>query len=139
MVLSNTSKSIRKFSLLKRYTNLSNRFETSDGTQAEATGYVKGGSGKDDGAQEIKGGFHYVGDDGKTYAIQYIANEDGFQPIGDHIPTPPPIPEYILRSLEYNAKHSQQDESPVYQPQYNKQPKYAASSSNYNRNRYTKK
>lgn len=51
----------------------------------------------------MSGSFSYIGDDGQTYSISYTADENGYHPVGDHLPTPPPIPEAILKSLELTA------------------------------------
>ncbi|KPJ17570.1 Cuticle protein 2 [Papilio machaon] len=53
---------------------------------------------------QAEGAFSYVGDDGHVYTVQYVADEHGFRAQGAHLPTPPPIPEAILKSLEQNAK-----------------------------------
>ncbi|BES92883.1 Cuticular protein [Nesidiocoris tenuis] len=76
-------------------------FEGGDGTRAEQTGQLK--SIGQDAGEVSQGSYSYVGDDGKTYSLTYTADETGYHPAGDHLPQPPPIPEAILRSLEYLA------------------------------------
>ncbi|CAG7731187.1 unnamed protein product, partial [Allacma fusca] len=41
--------------------------------------------------------------DGTRINLQYTADENGFHPVGDHLPTPPPTPEAILESLRVIA------------------------------------
>uniref|UniRef100_A0A182IQN8 Uncharacterized protein n=1 Tax=Anopheles atroparvus TaxID=41427 RepID=A0A182IQN8_ANOAO len=50
-----------------------------------------------------QGQYTYQGDDGKTYTVTYIADENGYRPIGDHLPTPPPVPPPIARALAHLA------------------------------------
>lgn len=76
-------------------------YETGNGIQAQEEGYLKDDGAE--GAQQAQGSFSYTGDDGQQYSIQYTADENGFQPQGAHLPTPPPIPEEILKALEQNA------------------------------------
>ncbi|KAJ0174317.1 hypothetical protein K1T71_010463 [Dendrolimus kikuchii] len=78
-------------------------FETSDGTQVEQEGHVVPGPVPEEGTLKVQGSYSYVGDDGQTYAIRYTADETGYHPEGSHLPTPPPIPEEILRSLQLTA------------------------------------
>ncbi|KAJ8931381.1 hypothetical protein NQ314_015712 [Rhamnusium bicolor] len=54
-----------------------------------------------DGTQ-ARGGFSYTAPDGQQIEIQYSADENGFQPQGAHLPTPPPIPEEIQKAIEQN-------------------------------------
>ncbi|XP_068620337.1 cuticle protein 3-like [Battus philenor] len=72
-------------------------YETENGIQAEEAGREANGI-------QAQGAYSYVGDDGQVYSVRYTADVNGFQPQGAHLPTPPPIPEAIARSLQENAK-----------------------------------
>lgn len=48
----------------------------------------------------VSGSFSYTGPDGVQYSVRYTADENGFHPEGDHLPTPPPIPPEIQRGVE---------------------------------------
>lgn len=74
-------------------------FETENGIVAEEKGALKD-VGAEEPALQVEGQFKYPGDDGDIQ-LTYIANENGYQPQGAHLPTPPPIPEAIQRALEY--------------------------------------
>ncbi|XP_069674210.1 endocuticle structural glycoprotein SgAbd-2-like [Periplaneta americana] len=103
----------------------SNSFETSDGVKVEQSGYIKPGTaprsgvaatgdGSDDGAgdiQVIQGSFSYTAPDGTPINLKYVADETGFHPEGSHLPTPPPIPEAIQRSLSVLPDTSSSDSS----------------------------
>lgn len=75
-------------------------FETDNGIQVEESGV---------GGQSVQGSAKWTDNDGNHFELSYIADENGYQPVGAHIPTPPPIPDYILRSIAYNAAHPQVD------------------------------
>ncbi|CAH0724192.1 unnamed protein product, partial [Brenthis ino] len=78
-------------------------YETSDGTKAEQNGRVLPGAAPEEGSLQVSGSYSYISDDGQTYSISYTADENGYHPVGDHLPTPPPIPEAILKSLQLTA------------------------------------
>ncbi|GAB0093177.1 endocuticle structural glycoprotein SgAbd-2 [Sergentomyia squamirostris] len=77
-------------------------YETGNGIQAEETGFLKN-AGTEQEAQVAQGEYSYTAPDGTVIRMTYIADENGFQPQGDHLPTPPPIPPAIQRALEYLA------------------------------------
>lgn len=72
-------------------------YETGNGISAQEQGYQKGAD-----AQGAQGSFSFSAPDGAQYSITYTADENGFQPQGAHLPTPPPIPEEILKAIEQN-------------------------------------
>ncbi|KAJ8942560.1 hypothetical protein NQ318_021962 [Aromia moschata] len=74
-------------------------FETGNGIVAEEKGVLKNPGVENKTAEEVVGSFSYTAPDGTPISLKYVANELGFQPVGDHLPvapvdenTPPPIP-----------------------------------------------
>ncbi|XP_055838438.1 endocuticle structural glycoprotein SgAbd-3-like [Episyrphus balteatus] len=78
------------------------RLEDADGTKILEDGHLKKAGDKD--GEVIEGLFSFI-KDGQTFETSFTADENGYQPKGAHIPTPPPVPEAIVRALEYIAKH----------------------------------
>lgn len=76
------------------------RYETENGISAEESGKVAN-KGSNNEAMRAQGFYQYTGPDNVVYYVQYTADENGFVPQGNHLPTPPPIPEAILRSLQF--------------------------------------
>ncbi|KAK7867370.1 hypothetical protein R5R35_008914 [Gryllus longicercus] len=83
-------------------------YETGNGIQANEEGVLENAGNPELEAINARGGFSYVGDDGVTYTITYVADAaGGFQPQGAHLPTPPPVPEAIARALDFIARNPQ--------------------------------
>ncbi|XP_068143111.1 larval cuticle protein 65Ag1-like [Drosophila tropicalis] len=62
--------------------------ETSDGTIQEAVGNLINLD-AENAAIAVHGSFSFVADDGQTYTVNYVADENGFQPQGAHLPIAP--------------------------------------------------
>ncbi|XP_067627244.1 larval cuticle protein 2-like [Eurosta solidaginis] len=75
--------------------------ETSNGIQSAQSGDANG---------NMQGNFQWVSPEGEHMQISYVADENGYQPQGDILPTSPPIPDAILRSLEYIRTHPPKEE-----------------------------
>ncbi|XP_017840149.1 pupal cuticle protein 20 [Drosophila busckii] len=75
-------------------------YETGNGIKAEEMGYLKNAGVKGEEAQTAEGSFSYTSPEGQAISVTYIADENGFQPQGDHLPTPPPIPVEIQEALD---------------------------------------
>ncbi|CAK1553609.1 unnamed protein product [Leptosia nina] len=80
-------------------------YETGNGIKREEIAYEKvvpkaqgrsdsNEGGESDESDEIhvqQGSYSYTGPDGIVYTVRYIADENGFQPIGDHLPRVPGV------------------------------------------------
>ncbi|EDV51103.1 larval cuticle protein 65Ag1 [Drosophila erecta] len=63
-------------------------WETSDGQSANAEGHLNN-IGTENEAIAVRGSYSFTADDGVTYTVNYIADENGFQPQGAHLPVAP--------------------------------------------------
>lgn len=79
-------------------------YETGNGISAKESGAPRA-QGPEGPAVTAEGAFSYRTPDGQQISITYTADENGFHPTGPHLPTPPPIPEEILRSIEFNKRN----------------------------------
>lgn len=76
-------------------------YETGNGIKAQEEGELKPGG--EEGIQSAVGSYSYTAPDGTEIKVEYTADENGFVPVGDHLPTPPPIPPEIQKALDQNA------------------------------------
>lgn len=93
-----------------RYENVNNGdgsyhfdYATGNGIQHKEDGYNRK-IGPELGEQIVSGGYSYTGPDGKLYSVQYKADAGGFQPVGDHLPTPPPLPQELQEATNLHSK-----------------------------------
>lgn len=76
-------------------------YETGNNIQHEETGYLKDFSETNpNGVLVQHGQYSYQSPEGHIVNVQYTADENGFRATGDHIPTPPAIPEEIQKGLD---------------------------------------
>ncbi|XP_049839532.1 endocuticle structural glycoprotein SgAbd-8 [Schistocerca gregaria] len=87
-------------------------YETGNNIVAEETGFLKNVGDKETEALVQHGSYSYTAPDGSLITITYTADEQGFRAEGSHIPTPPPVPEEIQKSLDliYAGIKQQQEE-----------------------------
>ncbi|XP_033250045.1 pupal cuticle protein Edg-78E-like [Drosophila miranda] len=77
------------------------QFETTNGIAQQEQGV---------GGYYASGSSQYYSPEGQLIQLTYTADENGFQPQGEHLPTPPPIPEAILKSLEWIRNHPEEND-----------------------------
>ena len=65
-------------------------FETENGIYASESGKPVEGYG-DEESYDVNGQFSYTGPDGVVYKVVYVADANGFQPQGAHLPTLCPL------------------------------------------------
>ncbi|KAI9583796.1 endocuticle structural glycoprotein SgAbd-4 [Glossina fuscipes] len=78
-------------------------YETANGIKGEETGTLKKATSADTSDVIVaSGSFSYTSPEGEQISLNYAADdENGFQPQGAHLPTPPPIPPAIQKALDY--------------------------------------
>ncbi|EDW94049.1 pupal cuticle protein Edg-78E [Drosophila yakuba] len=91
--------------------NYNYQYETSNGIAAQEAGI---------GGNHASGGYSYYSPEGQLVQISYVADANGYQPQGALLPTPPPIPVAILKSLEYIRTHPQYVEKEYRRPAFQK-------------------
>ncbi|KAK3891950.1 hypothetical protein Pcinc_004165 [Petrolisthes cinctipes] len=71
-------------------------FETENGIAVESSGTpgIQGQS-------NMQGSFRYTLDDGRVVEVLYIADENGFQPQSDWLPTPHPLPLHAQEQIRF--------------------------------------
>ncbi|KAJ8667704.1 hypothetical protein QAD02_009367 [Eretmocerus hayati] len=84
-------------------------YETGNGIRAEEQGQFQPGQIEEQGTASVRGSYSYTAPDGTPISLNYVADENGFQPQGAHLPKVPAIPEGIARGLEWIANHPEQD------------------------------
>jgi len=88
-------------------------YQTDNGIAAEQSGYPRPIGGNEI-AETVQGRFSWTSPEGQVVSIGYVADENGYRPVGDAIPTPPPVPLAILRSIEYNRLKAAQPQRKFY-------------------------
>jgi len=83
-------------------------YDTGNGISVREEGILKNPGQRDLETSAVSGSYSYTSPEGIPITVTYIADENGFRAEGAHLPTPPPIPEAIARSLAYQQPNSQQ-------------------------------
>lgn len=84
-------------------------YETGNGILVQEKGELKNAGDKEKEAEEVQGSVSWTAPDGQQIKLDYVANENGYQPKGAHLPVGPEIPAPILRALEWIEAHPPKD------------------------------
>ncbi|XP_042859324.1 cuticle protein AMP1A-like [Penaeus japonicus] len=76
--------------------NFKYEFESEDGTFVSAVG-TPGAEGQ----SIIRGSYRFTLPDGTIAEVTYIADENGFQPSSDLLPTPHPLPAHAIEQIRF--------------------------------------
>merc|ERR1712063_152668 len=77
----------------------SQNHETENGISVSESGVQKQIGDKPEEAGTVSQGKFSYPEGAVTYTITWVADENGFQATGDHLPTPPPMPEHVVKML----------------------------------------
>ncbi|XP_023017221.1 larval cuticle protein LCP-17 [Leptinotarsa decemlineata] len=93
---------VRHFQELEPDGSYEYAYETDNGIYVQEEGKVRKIN-KDGVDLFVQGSFLYTSPEGQEINLKYTADENGFHPEGNHLPTPPPIPPLILKALAWIA------------------------------------
>ncbi|XP_066255171.1 larval cuticle protein LCP-17-like [Euwallacea similis] len=85
-------------------------YETDNGIYAEQRATLRNPNSNDDAKLLVTGSYQYQSPEGVPINLVYTADENGFRPQGEHLPTPPPIPPQILRALAWIKEHQRKEQ-----------------------------
>merc|ERR1712011_27391 len=74
-------------------------YEAENGIVVSESGVQKQFGDKPEDAGTVSQGKYSYPEDSVTYTVPWVADENGFQATGDHLPTPPPMPEHVVKML----------------------------------------
>ena len=73
-------------------------FVSANGIRVEESGSLKQIT-PDEAGLVSRGSYSYTAPDGTVITTRWVADENGFQPSGDHLPVAPPMPEHVVKML----------------------------------------
>ncbi|CAG4952868.1 unnamed protein product [Parnassius apollo] len=79
-------------------------YETENGISAREQGTLNNPQAENP-EQVVQGEARWTAPNGEVVSLQYVADGNGYQPQSSHQPVAPPIPEAILKALEYIRAH----------------------------------
>merc|ERR1711928_195044 len=74
-------------------------FEAANGIKLNEEGEQKRFGNEPEEVGSIARGSYSYELEGVTYTVNWVADENGFQPTGAHLPVAPPMPEYVVKML----------------------------------------
>ncbi|KAJ8920789.1 hypothetical protein NQ315_004930 [Exocentrus adspersus] len=78
-------------------------YETENGISVQESGNLIAAG--PEGGIAASGSYQFTSPEGLPVQITYVADQNGYRAQGNVLPTPPPIPDAILRSIAYNQAH----------------------------------
>lgn len=81
-------------------------YQTDDGSSQQQNGQQLPGP---DGGQAVQGSAQWYDPEGGVHQLQYTADQNGYQPTSADVPIGPEIPAAILKALEWNAAHPEEE------------------------------
>ncbi|EAT39333.1 AAEL008872-PA, partial [Aedes aegypti] len=80
--------------------------QSNDGTFKYAYESANGIAVQEEGhANVAHGSYSYIDPHGEVVSVSYVADENGFQAHGSHIPTPPPLPKELVEAYAKVGSH----------------------------------